>query len=32
MTTQSSDSSTQYIQEWRDWRAGWEQFLTQPHG
>ncbi|WP_030185236.1 DUF1684 domain-containing protein [Streptomyces sp. NRRL S-813] len=32
MTMQTSDSSAQYIQEWRDWRADWEQFLSQPHG
>ncbi|HEV3170455.1 MAG TPA: DUF1684 domain-containing protein [Actinocrinis sp.] len=29
---QNSDSDARYVREWREWRAGWEQFLAQPHG
>jgi uncharacterized protein len=32
MTTPDVDSEAEFVQEWRAWRAGWEQFLTQPHG
>lgn len=32
MTKSNMDSEAQYAQEWREWRVGWEQFLTQPHG
>ncbi|MDW5328914.1 DUF1684 domain-containing protein [Plantactinospora sp. KLBMP9567] len=32
MTTHAAGSETQFVKEWRSWRAGWEQFLSQPHG
>jgi uncharacterized protein len=32
VTTQTADKDAQYVQEWHEWRAGWEQFLAQPYG
>lgn len=32
MTTQTANKDAQYVQEWHEWRAGWEQFLVQPYG
>jgi len=32
MTAQAADTNAQYVQEWQEWRAGWEQFLAQPYG
>jgi hypothetical protein len=32
MTTHNVVDDTQYAQEWREWRAGWEQYLAQPYG
>lgn len=32
MTTHAAGSETEFVKEWRSWRASWEQFLSQPHG
>lgn len=32
MNTFNVDSESEFFQEWRTWRAGWEGFLSQPHG
>lgn len=32
MTELTGGSDVRFVEEWRAWRAGWEQFLTQPFG
>ncbi|MFC6880758.1 MULTISPECIES: DUF1684 domain-containing protein [Actinomadura] len=32
MTETTTSTGALFEQEWREWRAGWEQFLTQPFG
>ncbi|WP_329239986.1 DUF1684 domain-containing protein [Actinoallomurus sp. NBC_01490] len=32
MTTTNADNNARFVQEWREWRAGWERFLTAPFG
>lgn len=32
MTTPNIKDDTRFVEEWREWRDGWERFLAQPYG